>query len=525
MFEQSILGLDVGSWSVKFAELRAGLRDAHFVRFEELILPDAASPEELEATVQLFAQQRSLPLDYLVTALDTRVITQRHLRFPFTGARRVIPAIDFEIDEELPVDVEDVVTAHDMVRLRRDQTDVLVLIAAREELERYLASMHRMEFEPQHIDAEGAVLANLTRFFGLEEVPRLVLDIGHEKTNLCLLVDGHPIALRRIPVAGAHLTRALAADRGWSPSEAQDQKHEQGVFERGSTKPLTGGVRDVLDRLSRETLRSMQSVVGDPSDPLSPAEVLLVGGSARLPQLDAYLAERIGLPCRVLGPPADESGEIDPIYGEIAVPAFAQAMALGLRSARTEAVTDIDFRTGEFAHQPDLAGMRSQLQITALLFGALMLLWALSAGVRTFVAEHDARAREAVIASIHDQLFPGQPIDGDPLAALESRARETRELAAHLGVTATGSSALELVREISTRAPAALDVQLDDLRITGRTVTARGHGRDTTTIEQFKAALARVPEFSDVQIANVARDPRRGGRMGFTLNVRLPEGS
>ena len=70
MFEQTIVGLDIGSWSVKFVEMEAGLRGAHFTRFDELMLPDGVSPEELEATVQLFAQQRSINTDFLVSEQD-----------------------------------------------------------------------------------------------------------------------------------------------------------------------------------------------------------------------------------------------------------------------------------------------------------------------------------------------------------------------------------------------------------------------------------------------------------------------
>jgi type IV pilus assembly protein PilM len=519
MFEQTIVGLDIGSWSVKFAEMEASLRGAHFTRFEELILPGGVSPEELEATVQLFAQQRSINTDCLVTALDTRLVTQRHLRFPFTGAKRIAAAIEYEIDEELPIDVEDVLIAHDMVRVRPDQTDVLVLIASRDEMDRYLESMERMEFDPQRVDAQGATLANLSHFFELNEVPRVVLDVGHEKTNVCLLVDGHPIALRRVPIAGHALTAALAQDRGWDWAEAQEHKHSNGIFEHGSTKPLTHGIRDALDRLARETQRSIQSVISDPADPLAPAEILLVGGSARLPGLDAYLAERTGLMCKSLG--AAPGSKQSAVMSEISLASYAQAMSLCLGSARTERVTDTDFRQDQFAHRPDLAGMRSQLQMTLALFGLLLVLWVGAGAVRALVAERDVRQRDRAISSIHEQLFPGEPLPSDALDAIERRARETRELAGHLGVTETGSSALDMLRQISEQAPPGLDVQLDDLRITARSITARGHGRDIASIERFRSELAKVPEFRDVQVANVANDPRRGGRKTFTVNVRL----
>ena len=71
MFERSIVGLDVGSWSLKLAELSAGLRGAAFVRFAELPLPQEAPSEEIEATIQLWLKVRGAAPEVLVTELST----------------------------------------------------------------------------------------------------------------------------------------------------------------------------------------------------------------------------------------------------------------------------------------------------------------------------------------------------------------------------------------------------------------------------------------------------------------------
>jgi type IV pilus assembly protein PilM len=522
MFEQTVTGLDVGSYSAKFTELRAGLRGVEFVRFEELILPEGGASEELEATIQLFAQQRSLNVDFLVTALDTRNVTQRHFRLPFTGDKRVGPALAFEIDEELPLGLDALVLTHDGVEARAGQTDALVLVATREEMTRYLASMARMELDPQIVDAEGAALANLSRYFGLDDVPRALLDVGHQKSNLCLLVGGHAIALRRIPIGGHHLTQALARDRGCSFAQAQELKHSAGVFERGSTKPLGSGVRDALDRLARETLRSIQSIVSDPTDVVAPAQLVLVGGSARLAGLAEYLAERTALECRGLELPRNaEGGER---LEDVALPVYAQSIALALRGSRTERVTRTDFRRGPFAHGPGLARMRGQLQLTIALLATFLVLWAGASAVKTWMLERDVRLRQEAIVSIHAQLFPGGETPRDPLAALEARARETRELAGHLGITGAGSSALTVLREISARAPAELDVSLEDLRIGGRTITARGRITDLASLERYKASLAEFEGFERVELGNVTTDPRDPAQKSFTLEI-VPRGT
>ncbi len=518
MFERSVVGLDIGSWSVKVAELAAGLRGARFVRFAELRLPRNAPSEEIEATIQLWVQSRNLSPETLVTALSTSHLTQRHLRFPFAGAKRVAAALAFEIDEELPLPLSSVVLAHEQVLTRPDQTDVLVAIAPRTDVEAHLASLRRMELEPRVVECEGASLANLSSFLGLDDVSRLILDVGHAKTNLCLLVDGKPIALRRIPIAGKALTESLARDMKLSLDAAEEHKHEMGVFELGSSKPISPGIRDALERLTREVQRSVQAIVGDPLDPVHPTEILLVGGSARLRGLAGFFAEQTGLPTRVLE--CERTSDGGDRFIEAGPALFAQAAALALRGSSTERVTQSDFRQGNLAYAPDLSGLRPQLRFTVGLFALFLAIWVASAALGSWLQGRRVAQAQAQLDSIYRQVFPDAPPSSAPLESLEKRAAETRELAAHLGVTGNGLSVLEILRQISALAPESLDVSLDELSIERQSIVARGHSSDFVSADQLKAELSKFEGFQRVLVTDVKTDSRRGGKT-FTLSIRL----
>ncbi|MGH2901837.1 MAG: cell division FtsA domain-containing protein, partial [Solirubrobacteraceae bacterium] len=351
------------------------------------------------------------------------------------------------------------------------------------------AALRRMELEPRIVESEGASLANLSSFLELTDVSRLILDVGHSKTNLVLLVDGKPIALRRIPIAGKQLSEALARDLKVSIDVAEEHKHEQGVFERGSAKPLSAGVRDVLERLAREVQRSVQAVVGDPLDPVSPQEIILVGGSARLHGLSEFFAERLGLPARTIEVSAADEGHER--FSTAGPALFAQAAALALRGSSTERVTQSDFRQGDLGYSPDLSGLRPQLRFTVGLFALFLALWVASAAVGSWLEGRRVSRLQAEIASIREQTFPGAKPSDTPLQALESQAAETRELAAHLGVTGKGLSVLEIVRQISALTPASLDVSFDELTIERQSIVARGHTSDFVSADQLKAELSK----------------------------------
>ena len=517
MLDRHVLGLDVGTHSVKAVELRADLRRLEFIRFEEQVLSREASPEEVEASVRSFLQERELPIEYLVAALPSASVTQRHLRFPFHGARRVAQAIDFQIQEELPFPLDDAIRAHEQIGLGAEQTEVLVVISPREDVREYLDAMRRMSLEPRIIDVEGAVLANLSRYLNEAGLGRLLLDVGHTKTNLCLVVDGKPVLLRRIPIAGRHFTEAIATDKGFSFEEAQAYKHEYGVFESGTTKPASPTLGNMLDRLARETLRSLESTVSDPHDPSAPSQLLIVGGSAQLDGLSGFLEERTDL----------ERVELDlgagPRLG-LGAPKFAQAAALALRGTGRKAATKIDFRQDEFAYTADLSALRTQLQVSVGLFLLVLALWLASTVARMLISESRVETLQQTIASIHAQTFPNSPADGDFMQAMEREFRATRELADHLGVTGHGLSILDALWEISMRVPEELDITFDELRIDRTNVTGRGHTRDFVSADQLRNQLSRIEGFGNVLVSNVVNDSRRGGK-NFTLKIRLEDES
>jgi type IV pilus assembly protein PilM len=518
---RTVVGLDIGSYAVRAAELRAGLREMELVRVEELFLPQGASPEEREATIQLFLEQRNLRREFMITALPADRVTQRHLRFPFSGGKRIDQAIAFEIAEDLPFSLASTVIAHEQVMSSPDQTDVLAVLAPRLELQSYLESMARMEIDPRIIETEGAVLGNLSSVWPLSELGRIVLDIGHRQTVLCLLVDGMPVMQRGIPVAGQHLTEAIARDFKLSIEAAEEQKHSQGIFEQGGTKPISAGVRSALDRLTREILRSLQSVVGDPLATIAPAEIVLVGGSAQIPGLASYFEERTSLSCQVLGAAPPDAG-LSGLPADRA-PAFAQAVALALRGAPTGRVTQTDYRKDEqFHYTPDLSGLESQLRIAAGLFAAVLLLWIASTVSGYFSARASMEAHQTQLESVYSQTFPGDPLPSDPAARIREKLRETRALADHLGVTGTGLSVLEVLRFISDRIPAKVDISLRELTVRAKGIDARGHSPDFESVDRVREELGKVPHFREVVLSDVVNDRKRGGK-SFNLTIKLSE--
>jgi type IV pilus assembly protein PilM len=524
MLERTFLGVDVGSYSIKVVEYQRGLREGRFTRCAEAQLPVKPSPDDVAAVLTHLLKEQGFSLDCPVTAIPGTRVTQRHFRLPFTG-KQVPGAVRFEVEESVPVPIDRMILTHDGASVRAGETDVLAILTPRTEIEQHLALVRRAGVEPRHLEIEGAVLANFARFLELGDTPRIFLDIGHSKTQLCLVARNKPLLLRAIPIAGHHFTEAIAEELSLGYDDAEEHKHEHGLFKAASHTPSSLRVGVLLDQLVRESLRTLQALVSDSVNPTAPAEIVLVGGSAALPGLDQYFGERMGLPCRTLAVPNAVVG-IGPL-GDGRVHVFAHAAALALRSCGPTRSTQLELRQEEFRFVPDLSALWPQVQWTGLLLAVLLLLWPLSLGSELFGAHRQTSKLRGEIARVHQTLFPDLPVGEDPMQSFMARYQETKDLADHLGVTGSGASPLEILRRISSGIPEALNVTLSDLRIEQKSVRARGVAPDVAATNQIEQLLGQVEIFGKVTISDIQREQNNaaGGTPGYTFNLTIELGS
>jgi general secretion pathway protein L len=513
-----VLGLDVGSHAVKAVELRQTLRSVEVVQMRTLPLdvPGPALGEELRD----FVTAHGLPTDHVVCALPGDRVSSRRLSFPFRDRRRIEQAVPFAVEGEVPFDLDEFFLDWELVGGDRSRADVVATLAPRSEVALLLKTLAEAAIEPRVVEAEGLSLANLGALFELPG-PRLLVDLGHRKTTLCLVLDGRPAATRTIAIAGQALTQAIAKERHLAEGEAERQKLESGVFAHGLD---AGGseVHALLDRLARELVRtvgSLETILAKRGARID--EVTLLGGTSRLHRLPDYLAQRTGLAVAVLPPPpepwrAPVLAAGDPLL-------FAPALALALRGT-TRARTRMNFRQDEFARRVNFRRLGRELRWTGILAAAACVLALASAAVQIGREGRRAARVEDRIAALYQEAFPGEPAPPDAVAALREAARSARGRADLLGVYGGSYSALDLLAEVSARVPRDLAVVFDEFNVDRQTVRIRGYTESFENVDRLRAELARFEPFAQIGVSEVQSDSRRGDGTGKTFNLTIQLG-
>jgi type IV pilus assembly protein PilM len=510
-----ILGLDLGSHSIKAVELRQTLRGVEVGQLRALTVhevkaDDAESPP-LPEQLRRFAALYRLPAEYVVAALPGDRVTTRRLSLPFGERRRLAQAIPFELEGQMPFALEDVVVDWDVVRSEASRTEVIALAAPRAEVGRRLETLREAGLEPRTLEVEGFTLANLAALFP-QLGTKLYVDIGHRKTTLTLCAEGRSLAMRTVPIAGLALTQAIAEERGLVFNEAEGVKCDEGI-------QASAAAHFVIDRLCREIVRTLGGfesyLVGH-----APLEQLsLLGGTARLHRIDELIAERVGLPVdRVTFPRTDAGSALvaggDPLL-------FSNALALALRGT-LRANTRMNLRRDEFAYRIDLRQIGRELTWTARLGALALLLGALVLGSSIVAQSRRADAIERQLSSLYAQAFPGQSAPANVGVAMRDAVRSARERADALGVYRGNLSALDLLSEISARVPPDLEVVFEELSIDRQVVHIRGYSKSFEGVDRLRTELAKFEPFSQIQVSEIQSDQRHGGK-SFSVTISMTQ--
>jgi general secretion pathway protein L len=314
-----------------------------------------------------------------------------------------------------------------------------------------------MGVEPRALPVAPLAYAGLVRRLTVGG-PVLIVDIGHLRTNVCLVDAGRPVAARTISRAGHQITEAFRQTYQVSYAEAEALKEREAwllddASPGGSPEQqYAATTAEALAPLLRElrlTSGLLASRVG-----VRPERLLLCGGSALIRGLDACLARELGLPVERLSLDLGQDGERQVAPEGEAMGALAVGLALE-RGGRQ----GIDLRQGEFAYKADTSLFKDKLVTIAVSVMLVLLFAALNAYMSLYALRKEEKALSQQLRRSTQAVFGEVVLD--PKVA--SRRVKTGSKAISSGIPQR--TAFDILNLLSTNIPGADKVKLDVTRL------------------------------------------------------------
>jgi type IV pilus assembly protein PilM len=348
---QSVIGIDVGSSSLKVVQLRREGGTAVLETYGELALAPYSGGEVGTATnlpaATIAESLKDLLREANVTTRDAGV------SIPFSRSLLTLVSLPYrENPDEQKTVIELEARKYIPVPVSEVQLDWFILpqplpegekgkpAEAPQKIDVLLVAVHNDELKLLEQVVNTAELAasfyEIEIFSTIRSVvdepvkPVLVLDIGASATKVYVVEHGVVALSHNIPKGGQDVTRTIAAAHGMPIAKAELLKKEHGFIAGSATGYDRKTIELVFSRIFEEARRAMAQY--EAGSQKSVSALILTGGGGVTKDLSAYAQSFFSVPVQLADPfnKAETPAFMQPVLREIG-PEFAVAVGLALR--------------------------------------------------------------------------------------------------------------------------------------------------------------------------------------------------
>ncbi len=308
--KQSLVGLDIGSHTVKVAELESHPNKGH-----RLVNWGVSAPLA-EAIVDGEIMDRQLVIDAISNLFESRGITTRNVVAAVSGRAVIVKkitmnklsaedaqqAVYWEAEQHVPYDINDVSLDFEILGPAPNdpkQMQVLLVAAKKDMVVAFSDLMREAGLTPLIVDVDSFATQNALEAnydFRSDEVVA-TLNIGSEITNINITQAGVPYFTKDLQVGGSSFVDAVQRKFSLSQNEAAAAVRGESVAAMEIAPVIDSACEGLATALERA-----QAYLRTAGEAGAITRILLCGGSAMTPGVSEFLHRRFGVPAEIANP-------------------------------------------------------------------------------------------------------------------------------------------------------------------------------------------------------------------------------
>ncbi|KAB1441423.1 GspL/Epsl periplasmic domain-containing protein [Pseudodesulfovibrio senegalensis] len=454
-------------------------------------LPQSLPQAVADAAADL-AARHSLLADACVLGMDSRLAFLREYVFPFSSHRKIDSAMRFQLLEESPVPLDDLVLSSVRGPAVEAGTHVAAAALRREDVRAWLDAFDEagMPVSGMKLDMDG--LAACCPEAGPGRV--VAVDMGVTRTVAAFMDGGKLLAGRIADMGEQDVLEALHRDCSLSRDAAErtlvfadmteggDSK--AGSAEARATDCLRQGLENLCAALRRE-LALFQRHHG-----FWPEEMVVGGALSRVRGLKGVLEKHFDCRVRLWAEECAPAGAYDSVAERC-----GYMRAHGLANSLGRSGQSFDFCRGEFARSAGVTLGSSAVRRAAVFGGGMALAFLALALATAHSRSRRADELQQQVALVYKKALGSVRAGLSPMQ-YESIVRQ-RMAALNASRNADGQgSVLDVLAAVHGAAGAAPAVQLGELTLDRRRVAFKGTAPGFDAVERLRAALQESDLFA-----------------------------
>jgi len=230
-----LIGLDIGSATIKLGELVQTKKDRILQKFGMAELPRDAvveglikEPAVVADTIKELVKELKVKERNVATSVAGYSVIIKKITVAKATDEELQDSIQYEAEQYIPFDVEDVNIDFHVIGEHEenpDQMNVMLVAAKKEIIDEYVDLLEMANLHPRVIDIDVFAMERVFEENYLNEEGNIALiDIGANKMNINIVKDYMSAFTRDVSIGGEQIIREIASRFDCSFEEAEDIK-------------------------------------------------------------------------------------------------------------------------------------------------------------------------------------------------------------------------------------------------------------------------------------------------------------
>jgi len=307
--QRALVGLDIGSSSIKAVELKSTKQGYELVSFgleplaQDTVVDGAIMDAPLVASaISNIFDKQSIKTKNVATAVSGHSVIVKRVTLPAMTEEELYDRIQTEASQHIPFDIADVNLDHQLLESVDSQMDVLLVAVKKDKILNHTNVLAQAGKNSTVVDIDAFALQNAYEVNYDPDPGQTIalLNVGASVMNINIVRGGVPLFTRDVSVGGNQYTDALQKELDLSFEDAERLKRGEAIA--GVAEEHRGTIlRSVSDILILEIQKTFDFFRATASGE-NIQKIVVAGGSARVPGLLDLLREEFSVPVEEMYP-------------------------------------------------------------------------------------------------------------------------------------------------------------------------------------------------------------------------------
>jgi type IV pilus assembly protein PilM len=338
-----IVGLDIGSRSIKAAEITETKRGLSLTRFGIVDIAHGAieegtinDPETVAESIKQLFKSYNIKESNVAVSIGGYSVIVKKISVQTMDEEKLQETIHFEAEQYIPFDISDVNLDFQILgesESNPGQMNVFLVAAKKEMVNDYINLVNLAGLNPCIVDVEAFALQNTFEAnYDMQSENTALIDIGASKTSLNILKGNSSLFMRDVSLGCGQINQKIMSLIECSFEEAEQLKYGDKP-DRLTQEDLKGIVSSVVTDWCTEIRRALDFFYSTyPEDQIK--RIILSGGGANIDEFRELLATEASAEVESINPfknfEIDKKNFDDAFIKQIA-PQAAISMGLAMR--------------------------------------------------------------------------------------------------------------------------------------------------------------------------------------------------